>query len=96
MQVKSMFMSAVEMREQVHELIDQLDDRLLEAVYAMLETYMQKEEDPVLGYETDGTPVTASVFLEQAEEAVAEAKAGKGITVEELRNRSEEWLNRMR
>ena len=94
--VKEMLMSAVEMHQEVHQLIDQIDDRLLEAVYAMLGTYVKKEEDPVLGYETDGTPVTASVFLEQAEEAVAEAKAGKGITVEELRNRSEEWLNRMR
>ncbi|MEL6658811.1 MAG: hypothetical protein AAFY48_01545 [Bacteroidota bacterium] len=89
-------MSAVEMREEVHQLIDQIDDRLLKAVYAMLGTYVKKEDDPVLGYETDGTPVTASTFLEQAEKAVAEAKEGKGITVEELRKRSEEWLNRTR
>ncbi len=88
-------MSAVEMRQEVHQLIDQIDARLLEAVYAMLGTYV-KTEDPILGYETDGTPVTASAFLKQAEEAVAEAKAGKGISVEELRNRSTEWLNRMR
>ena len=89
-------MSAAEMREEVHQLIDLLDDQLLEAVYVMLGAYIKKEEKIIIGYNTDGTPVTASAFLEQAEKAIADAKADKGVSVEELRNISEEWLNRMR
>jgi hypothetical protein len=89
--VKIMLMSAVEMREEVHQLVDQIDEKLLEAVYALLGTYVQKE-DSVLGYETDGTPVTASAFLEQADKAMEAVERGEYITVEELDRRTKEWL----
>ena len=97
LQLKRILMSTVEMRAEVHQMIDEIDSPLLEAIHAMLGTYKKRqEEDTIIGYETDGTAVTASVFLEQAEIAIAEAKAGKGITVEELEKRSEQWLARIR
>jgi hypothetical protein len=87
-------MSAVEMREEVHQLIDQLDDRLLEAVHAMLGIYVQKEVDPVVGYEADGTPITASTLEQQADEAVTQIERGEYTTLEELEKESEQWLKR--
>lgn len=87
-------MSAGEMREEVHQLIDQLDDRLLEAVHAMLGIYVQKEVDPVVGYEADGTPITASTLEQQADEAVTQIERGEYTTLEELEKESEQWLKR--
>ncbi|MEL7220410.1 MAG: hypothetical protein AAGJ93_03765 [Bacteroidota bacterium] len=90
-------MSAVEMRTEIDgwlDIIQEKDQGLFKAVHALLGTYAQEKSDPILGYEMDGTAVTASSFIEQAEIAVAEAKEGKGISVDELRKRSEEWLNR--
>lgn len=56
--LKRMIMSTVAMR-------DKVDPVLLEAIHAMLETYQKRQlDDPVRGYELDGTPVTAST-LEQ-------------------------------
>ena len=87
-------MSAVEMREQVHQLIDQLDERLLKAVHAMLGTYVQKYVDPIVGYEADGTPITASTLEQQADEAVTQIERGEYTTLEELEKESEQWLKR--
>lgn len=91
MQVKSMLMSAVEMREQVHQLIDQIDDRLLQAVHAMLGAYVQEEEDPIEGYDLDGNPMRASELMDKYEAGLAEVEAGNYITVEELREKSKQW-----
>jgi hypothetical protein len=92
--IKASIMNAVELRNDLHQLIDQLDERFLKAVYAMISVYQADDKDPILGYETDGTPVTVSAFIKQAESAVAEAKKGKAISVEELEKRSKEWLGR--
>lgn len=58
----------------------------------MLSTYVQEQKDPIIGYETDGTPVTASAFLEQADEAMVAVERGEYITFEQLEKKSEEWL----
>ncbi|MEM7574206.1 MAG: hypothetical protein AAF433_14975 [Bacteroidota bacterium] len=87
-------MSAIEMRSDILKWVDQVDETFLSAVHAMMGTYVEKqEEDPILGYEADGTAVTASVFLEQAEEDLAAVDRGEFITIEELEKESEEWLS---
>jgi hypothetical protein len=61
-------MTITEQRSHAVELLDKVDDDFLAAVYAMLETYVRLKEDPIVGYEADGTAVRASVALEQFEE----------------------------
>lgn len=88
-------MSTTEMRQAVHEYIDQLDEKFLKAVLAMVRTYMEQEEDPIVGYDpVDGTPLKASVLREELAKEVEAARKGKYITAEELDKRSQEWLNR--
>ena len=90
-------MSTVKMRAKVHQMIDEVDNTLLEAIHAMLETYQKRQEgDSVTGYELDGTPVTASMLEEQADEAMDQVARGEYITLEELEKESEEWLKRTR
>jgi hypothetical protein len=38
--------------------------------------------------------VRVGEFLEQAEEQIRRAKAGEGISIDELKNRSAGWLTR--
>lgn len=90
-------MSAAEMRANVHRLIDNLDESFLKVVHSMLDTYIKEQEEKanaIIGHEIDGTPITVSKFLKQADEAVKQAKKGTGIDIEELEKRSNLWLER--
>jgi predicted GTPase len=90
-----MIMSTVEMRGKVHQIIGEVGPTLLEAIHAMLETYQKRrEDDPVVGYELDGTPITASTLEQQADDAIEQVARGEYITLEELEKESEEWLKR--
>lgn len=88
-------MTIAEQRSHVPELLEQVDDEFFSIVYAMLETYVRKQQaNPVIGYETDGTPITAQAFLRQADEAMAAVERGEYTTIEELEKESEAWLER--
>jgi hypothetical protein len=87
-------MTATEQRDNFPELLSRVDDEFLSTVYAMLETYVRKQEEPVVGYTVSGEAVTVSQFITSADAAVKAAKAGEGISVDELRKRSEGWLAR--
>jgi len=55
------------------------------------------QKDQLVGYELDGSRITAEDFVDEAEKVVREMKEGKqGIRIEELEERSKEWQNRMR
>lgn len=87
-------MSAVEIKAEINRYLELVEDeRFLKVVHSMLDTYL-KEGDPIIGYEVDGTPITASTFLKQADESMAEVERGEYTTLEELEKESEEWLNR--
>ena len=82
-------MSAVEIRTELHQLIDQLDEHFLKAVHSMVSVY--QSEKPI-GYEVDGSPIWGSKLGEELDKEVEMAKKGNYITVEELEKRSEKWL----
>lgn len=83
-----MLMSTEEMREQVHQLVDEIDERLLKAVYALLSTYTKNEEELIEGYDLDDNPMSAEQLMDKYEAGLAEVKAGNYVTVEELREKS--------
>jgi hypothetical protein len=90
-----MLMSAIELRTEIDDLLDKVQDQdesFLKVVHSMLSTYVKEQKDPILGYETDGTPVTTSAFLAQADEAMAAVERGEYTTFAQLEKESEEWL----
>jgi hypothetical protein len=93
-QIRPPIMTITEQRDSFPELLAKVDDEFLSTVYAMLETYVRKQQEPVVGYTVSGEAVTVSQFITEADAAVAAAKAGEGISVDELRKRSEGWLAR--
>lgn len=93
-----MLMSPAKIRAEIARCLSLIqDERFLKVVHSMLNTYIEEQEtDPIIGYEAEGTGVTASTFVEQADAAIAAAKAGSGISAEELDKQSEQWLARTR
>ena len=87
-------MSQKEKRAYAHELIDRVDDEFFDAIFQLMETYVRKQDAHIIGYSPSGEPIMVSAFLEEAEEQVRKAKAGEGISIEELKKRSTQWLNR--
>ena len=86
-------MSVVEIRSEIHQIIDRLDEDFLKVVYAMLDTYLQQQEtDPIVSYDIDGTPRTASELQAILDAQLDAAKRGEYLTLEELRKQSDEWL----
>ena len=67
-------MNAVELRSELHKLIDQLDEPFLKAVHSLISVYQEGKEDAVLGYEGDGTAVTAVEFFKTGQRS---GKCGK-------------------
>lgn len=87
-------MSTTEIRESLIRNIEEADDKLLKMLYAVVEIYQNEEVDPIIGYTIDGKPKRASEMEEQLQIEVEAAKRGEYITLEELRKKSDEWLNR--
>lgn len=87
-------MSQEAKRAHAHELIDQMDNEFFDAIYQLMETYVRKQSDHIMGYSAKGDPIRVSEFLEEAEEQIQRAKAGEGISIEELKKRSAQWLER--
>lgn len=84
-------MSTIEIRTELHKLIDQIDERFLMAVYSMVSVY--QGENPI-GYKTDGTPIFGSALGKELDKEVENAKQGQYISVEELEERSKQWMAR--
>ncbi|MEN0004095.1 MAG: hypothetical protein AAF798_08130 [Bacteroidota bacterium] len=84
-------MSTVELRADLHELIDQLDEPFLKAVHAMVSVYHENADDPILGYDIDGTPRTASELSAILDKRIERIKEGNYVTFEEYKKQSAEW-----
>lgn len=84
-------MSTVDLRTEVHHLVDQLDDHFLMVVYAMLDTYVQPEEGGILGYQTDGTPITAEFAKTEYRRRIEAMNNGQSTSIDELKKEVEQW-----
>ena len=88
-----MLMSTVDMRAEVHQMIDEVDNALLEAIHAMLGTYKKRQEkDPIVSYDIDGTPRTSSELTAMLDEQVESGLRGEYTSIENLRKESDQWL----
>ncbi|MCF8227119.1 MAG: hypothetical protein K9J30_14675 [Bacteroidales bacterium] len=81
-------MNTAALKKELHSYIDKADDRFLKMVYAMSKEY---EKDTVVGYRTDGTPITPQDLKERVKAASKRVKSGQYITQEELEKEVENW-----
>lgn len=83
-------MSATQIREELHRIIEVADDRMVTAVYAMMQNYLQNDES-IVAYTTSGEPLTRSEFINQVNTAYEAAKKGKIVATEDLLKEMENW-----
>ena len=81
--VKSFFMSAILIRKELHEMIDIADDRLVSALYVMVQSLIQND-DSVVANTTLGEPLTRDAFIARVREAYDSGKRGDVKTEKEL------------
>ncbi|MCB0586998.1 MAG: hypothetical protein KDD06_16965 [Phaeodactylibacter sp.] len=88
-------MGEVQLKETVLKQLEGADEKLLRMVYAIIEAYYEKE-DPVVSYDVNGNPRTASELKALLDEQVEEGRKGKYISIDELDQKSKQWLKHTR
>jgi hypothetical protein len=84
-------MSSLEIKEFIHRQIDGMkDERFLQAIYSMLNSYV-KVEDKIVGYKSSGEPITRKKLKKEVMEAEKRIDAGEYTTHDELKKESENW-----
>jgi hypothetical protein len=81
-------MGVAELKEELHDYIDHADERFLKMVYAMSREYMSPT---VIGYKTDGTPITQKELAQRVTSASKRVKSGNYISQEEVEKEVENW-----
>ena len=81
-------MELPELREELHEYISQADENALKIIYEMSKEFKRAK---VVGYRTDGTPISHKDLIDRVKLASQQVKAGNYITQEELEKEIENW-----
>ena len=76
-------MSSAEIRNKVHEIIDESDDTIIDVVYTMLNAYNAKA---VLGYSVEE-------YNKEIKEGEAEIERGESFSHEEVVAMSKSWTD---
>jgi hypothetical protein len=83
-------MSSIQLRSEIGKLLSVADERLLSAVYSMMKSYIEHDRD-IVGFTTDGRPLTKEDLLQLVEESRKEALQGKVIGADALLAEIENW-----
>lgn len=85
-------MAAVDVRNNIARYLDQVEDEsFLKVVESMLDTYVRENADPVVAYDIDGTPRTASELASMLDAELEAARKGNFVTIDEFRKVSAQW-----
>ncbi|VAW13319.1 hypothetical protein MNBD_BACTEROID01-1901 [hydrothermal vent metagenome] len=81
-------MGVQKLREELHNYINQADERFLKMVYAMSKEY---QGPGIVGYNVDGSPITKESLVKRAKAASQRVKSGDFITQEEVEKEVGDW-----
>jgi len=80
-------MTAQELKLTIHNLVNDTDDpEILQSIYVLLKKllYMETDSD-IVGYEADGTPITADDFIRSIMEADEYMEQGNNLSHEAMK-----------
>ena len=83
-------MSSIQLRTEIGKLLTVADERLLSSVYALMRSYLEHDET-VVGYTTEGKPITGAELLTLVEVSRQEALQGKTLGVQDILSKIETW-----
>ncbi len=73
------------------KMVNNIDDeRFLQAIEAMLETYQQNN---TVTYTVVGEPLNIEQYRKHIQQIIKEVEAGETISHEDLKKESETWIN---
>jgi hypothetical protein len=86
-------MSTADIRAESHQILEQMDERFLEVVHAMLLAYARQAElDPIVSYDAGmGTPRTASELTALLDEELEAVRRGESTSIEDFKKASAQW-----
>lgn len=80
-------MTNQELKVTIHNLVNDTDDpEILQSIYILLKKLLlTDEEDGIIGYEADGTPITTENFIQSIMEADEDIEKGNGISHSDMK-----------
>ena len=82
-------MSTVELKTDLHHLIDEINDNsVLKALYTLLK---QKNSDSFMGFTSSRTRLTKKELIKRLEKAETQIKKGHSVTIDELEKEAQSW-----
>jgi len=73
------------LKAQIHQYIDSLqDENLVQAIHAMLNTYIKNQNDTIVGYDVDGNAQYAAEMKKQYEKGLKAVERGEGKMLSEI------------
>jgi hypothetical protein len=81
-------MSTQEIKNELHQYIDNADLTFLKMVQAMSKAY---NKEAIVGYDIDGTPISEQHLKNRVKAASKRVKSGDFITQEEIEKEIENW-----
>lgn len=82
-------MGTAQMRSQLHQYIDNIDDRFLNAMFAMVQQYV--ENDEIIGSTASGTPITKQELIDSVKIASEATKRGEKTALNDVIKMAEQW-----
>jgi len=85
-------MSARKLKISIHQLIEnENDEAILKAIKDVVNSIVSIKKNQVIGYETDGTPITGAKLEKIVLESSENAKKGKVTLHQDLMKQMENW-----
>ena len=88
-------MSTTQIKELLHQRIEQVDESFLNVLYAMMEAYIKEQEEAELEQEINAIPPYVPEepigLITEIEEANAEIERGEFVTLEDLEKEIDTW-----
>ena len=82
-------MGTAQMRSQLHQYIDNIDDRFLNAMFAMVQQYV--ENDEIIGSTASGAPITKQELIDSVKIASEATKRGEKTALNDVIKMAEQW-----
>ena len=78
-------MSALQVKTQIHKCLEKVEDeKFLRVVYAMLNTYVEEQQE-IVGYNIKGEPLDIAAAKAKYEEGMAAYKRGESKSLESVK-----------
>lgn len=81
-------MSTAQIKEKLHQYIDQANENLIKKMYVLVK---ENDLNEIVGYAADRKPITKKDLIARAKQANKDIAAGRVITQEDLEKEAENW-----